>query len=292
MSHHATNWAIQQKGLAPATKIVLWFLADCHNPVHGCFPSQAYLAKEAEMGRSTVNRHLSELEQRGLIRRVQRFDPATKRALPTRYYLACEPDFGTPDVATRVPNPDTALPADETPDGGADGGAEAVEDVWETEQSRVPSETGSVSHSSETVTCKEPISPLPPITWDEMLARWGTEQLGKPEKAMKVFGQLPAELKQQAIQLAAVTRASSYQLNRPAPTLADYLARRMFTEFAGSPPPIMQGLFRITPDRPEWQEWIAHYRRAYSAVIAGRAEKNPFLATPTRHPPKAEEVPA
>ena len=32
MSHKATVWAIQQRGLKPATKIVLWFLCDRHNP--------------------------------------------------------------------------------------------------------------------------------------------------------------------------------------------------------------------------------------------------------------------
>ena len=39
MSHAATNWAIQQRGLKPATKIVLWFLCDRHNPDFGCFPT-------------------------------------------------------------------------------------------------------------------------------------------------------------------------------------------------------------------------------------------------------------
>ena len=44
MSHKATVWAIQQRGLKPATKIVLWFLCDRHNPDFGCFPTQARLA--------------------------------------------------------------------------------------------------------------------------------------------------------------------------------------------------------------------------------------------------------
>jgi len=43
MSHKATVWAIQQRGLKPATKIVLWFLCDRHNPDFGCFPTQARL---------------------------------------------------------------------------------------------------------------------------------------------------------------------------------------------------------------------------------------------------------
>ena len=49
MSHAATNWAIQQRGLKPATKIVLWHLCDRHNPDFGCFPTQVRLAEDAEM---------------------------------------------------------------------------------------------------------------------------------------------------------------------------------------------------------------------------------------------------
>lgn len=87
MSHEATNWAIKQRGLKPATKIVLWHLADCHNPAGGCFPSQEYLADACEMSRSTVNVHLDLLEQAGLIRRIRSIDPRTKRQKPTEYIL-------------------------------------------------------------------------------------------------------------------------------------------------------------------------------------------------------------
>ena len=69
LSHQATNWAIQQKGLKPAAKIVLWHLADCHNPSQGCFPSHEYIAEAAEMSVSTVQRHLKDLESAGLISR-------------------------------------------------------------------------------------------------------------------------------------------------------------------------------------------------------------------------------
>ena len=62
MSHAATNWAIQQRGLKPATEIVLWFLCDRHNPDFGCFPTQARLAEDAEMSVSALNDHLAALE--------------------------------------------------------------------------------------------------------------------------------------------------------------------------------------------------------------------------------------
>lgn len=83
MSHRATNWAIQRRGLKPAVKIVLWHLCDRHNPDHGCFPSQEQLTVEAEVPRRTLNVYLDELERAGLIRRERRIDPATRRRLST-----------------------------------------------------------------------------------------------------------------------------------------------------------------------------------------------------------------
>jgi hypothetical protein len=90
MSHHATNWAIQQRGLKPTTKIVLWHLCDRHNPDYGCFPSQHRLAHDCEISRSTLNVHLDRLEAAGLIRRVTCFDTVTRRRKPTRYFLGFE----------------------------------------------------------------------------------------------------------------------------------------------------------------------------------------------------------
>lgn len=101
MSHAATNWAIAQRGLKPATKIVLWHLADCHNPSYGCFPSQDYLSDRCEMSRSSLNEHLATLENAGLIRRESRRCSRTKKQENTRYHLAFEDDFD------KNPSPET-----------------------------------------------------------------------------------------------------------------------------------------------------------------------------------------
>ncbi|WP_347268111.1 helix-turn-helix domain-containing protein [Paracoccus sp. (in: a-proteobacteria)] len=93
MSHKATVWAIQQRGLKPATKIVLWFLCDRHNPDFGCFPTQARLAEDAEMSISALNEHLALLERAGLIRRLRSHDPRTHRRQATRYILGFEDGF-------------------------------------------------------------------------------------------------------------------------------------------------------------------------------------------------------
>lgn len=89
MSHAATNWAIRQRGLKPASKIVLWHLADCHNAHTGqCNPMQKTLAEMCEMSRSTLNLHLDALEAAGLIRRITSVDEQTKKQRPTSYVLA------------------------------------------------------------------------------------------------------------------------------------------------------------------------------------------------------------
>lgn len=88
MSHLMTALAMQQKGLKPAAKIVLYWLADHHNGETGaCFPSLNTLANECEMQRSTVVRHLDALEEMGLIERIERTRPNGSRT-STAYKLS------------------------------------------------------------------------------------------------------------------------------------------------------------------------------------------------------------
>ena len=98
MSHVATNWAFAQRGLKPATKLILLCLADRHNPDMGCFPSQDTLAQDACISRSALNEHLKSLEGAGLIRRETRFNPTTHRQKSTRYILGFEDGFIPDDV--------------------------------------------------------------------------------------------------------------------------------------------------------------------------------------------------
>lgn len=120
MSHKATVWAIQQRGLKPATKIVLWFLCDRHNPDFGCFPTQERLADDAEMSVSALNDHLARLEALRLIHRVRTHDPRTHKRQATRYILAFEDGFpqdpspesgdgisGTEEEQGDTPSPET-----------------------------------------------------------------------------------------------------------------------------------------------------------------------------------------
>lgn len=101
MSHKATNWAVEQRGIPPAAKVVLWHLANRHHPDYGCFPSQARLAEDCEMSRSSLNNQLNTLEQAGLIKRQKQHDKDTKQRKSTRYILGFEDDF-TQDSGVHV----------------------------------------------------------------------------------------------------------------------------------------------------------------------------------------------
>lgn len=95
MSHAATKWAFDQPeaipDMKPAEWAVLVILADCHNPVHGCFPSQEYLCRRTNLSERAVRDHLARLRERGLIN-WEAAREAGKRG-SNRYYLACEDGF-------------------------------------------------------------------------------------------------------------------------------------------------------------------------------------------------------
>ena len=121
MSHKATVWAIQQRGLKPATKIVLWFLCDRHNPDFGCFPTQARLADDAEMSISALNDHLTKLEDLRLIHRVRIHDPRTHKRQATRYILGFEDGFPqepTPETGDGISGTEKEHDDNPTPDSG------------------------------------------------------------------------------------------------------------------------------------------------------------------------------
>jgi hypothetical protein len=154
MSHAATNWAIQQRGLKPATKIVLWHLCDRHNPDFGCFPTQVRLAEDAEMSISSLNDHLKKLEELGLILRIQCQDHRTKRRQATRYILGFEmndPQDPPPEIGDGPQGTDWENDAEPCPEFG---------DGANSEFGAVPSPENRQSHlrNSETNPVREPLS--------------------------------------------------------------------------------------------------------------------------------------
>lgn len=108
MSHQATNWAVRVRGISPAAKVVLWHLADRHNKDTGqCNPSQARLAEDCEISRSSLNNQLEVLEKAGFIRRVRDNDEKTRRQRPTHYILNMD-RLHPQDTESHVQELDTA----------------------------------------------------------------------------------------------------------------------------------------------------------------------------------------
>jgi len=129
------NWALEQRQLKPAPWRVLVMLADRHNKdTLRVDPEQALLAHDCNMSRSTVNRHLEDLEGTGLLVRVPRVNPKTQKQMPTFYVLAI--DFAKPPhIEFAVSDYETRIA--EVQSGNIEG-------------SRVPnSDTGAVSQKSQ-----------------------------------------------------------------------------------------------------------------------------------------------
>lgn len=136
MSHRAMNWALEQRHLKPGPWIVLIKLSDRHNKdTLRVNPEQAQLMDDCNVSRATLNRHLDDLEAAGLLQRVQRMHPVTKKQLSTQYILAI--DYGNP------PHVEHAVSQFETREGQGETGN---------------SDAGRVSNcDTETVSQKSPI---------------------------------------------------------------------------------------------------------------------------------------
>jgi hypothetical protein len=106
MSHAATNWALKQRGIKPAAKIVLWHLCDRYHPDNGCFPSLETLAEDCEMSRRSVQDQIAALEEAGLLR-VEKMPRIDGRLPRNRYVFPFEQDENT--LGQNLPRAKSAL---------------------------------------------------------------------------------------------------------------------------------------------------------------------------------------
>ena len=93
MSHQATNWAAELRGIPPMAKLVLLRLADRADESGICYPSQRRLAAECGITERTVRNAITDLICRGL---VIIHTPSTPRGDTTRYLLT----FATPEPSS------------------------------------------------------------------------------------------------------------------------------------------------------------------------------------------------
>lgn len=75
MSLEAVDWALRLvKNVTPTQKLILICLADQAGPNGTCWSSQSTVSEYSGLSRETINRNLSDLEKRGLIRFIHRRD--------------------------------------------------------------------------------------------------------------------------------------------------------------------------------------------------------------------------
>lgn len=91
MSHEATIWAVKVRGISCTEARVLWHLADCHNPIFGCYPKQDYLADACEIDVRSIRRALDSLRAKGFINWAEQREGKNRKA--NRYSLGFEPGF-------------------------------------------------------------------------------------------------------------------------------------------------------------------------------------------------------
>jgi hypothetical protein len=91
VSHEATIWAVKVRGISCTEARVLWHLADCHNPIFGCYPKQDYLADACEIDVRSIRRALDSLRAKGFINWVEQREGKNRKA--NRYSLGFEEGF-------------------------------------------------------------------------------------------------------------------------------------------------------------------------------------------------------
>lgn len=95
----ALKWAVEAKGLPPASKVILIQLALYHNEETGlCSPSVSKLAADCEVSLPSVYNHLRKLEQRGFLTR-QRQPNGYGKMGANQYELHFDQGHGTGRVS-------------------------------------------------------------------------------------------------------------------------------------------------------------------------------------------------
>jgi len=188
MSLDAMSWAFRQN-LPPAEKLVLLSLADHHNgETAKCIPGQRSIAQQTSMCVRTVQRHLSALERRGLIRRTARFRKEGRGRTSDSYVLLMGGD-NVSLYSDQGDSPDTTKATNQDDQG----------------DTGVRARTGREPEG-------EPVAAAPRKTdelWDTMLSVCGIDpttltrtargQINKALKELREIGATPADLKAKAV---------------------------------------------------------------------------------------------
>lgn len=133
MSIKFMTWAFEQEMESPTQKLVLLSLADHADSFGQCFPSLDLIAKRAGVSRRSVLRHLSEMEERGILVRHKRTRADGSQA-SSLYQILTSPPGSVEPNPEEVPAPprgggDSVAPPYDT---GDTGGGDSVAPLGDT----------------------------------------------------------------------------------------------------------------------------------------------------------------
>lgn len=233
------------------------------------------LQNEGGIGRDKVYRILQKLEEVGYLKRDQ-----TKGS---------DGRFGAYNYTIHDDAVPECLPLPRP------GNKEAVEPFPEnTEAAPLPEKpvTGyPVTGKSDTY--KEPtkqnLPPSPPSRgglerFGKLVGDYHPEKIGDRATAERAYLALSDEERTQAIESVKAFVHAMILRGARIPRLSSFLSERKFVEFRGAPPVDKDGDFIITPDRPEWREWLGSIRREYGEAGVQSAVKHKFMKRKTRWP--------
>lgn len=280
MSHDATNWAIKQRGLKPATKIVLWQLCDRFHPDNGCFPSQEMLAEDCEMSRSALNQHLDALAAAGLVARERRHDDGHRRR-STRYRFAFEADF----VPEPCPESGQGSMSGKDPEPCPENGESHVR-IPDTNLVREPVREPERERCAREASGSEPPDAAPPAAGGEadsflaLAKAYPTGFADDLDKARRAYDRLPATEREAALaKLPEFLGSLEGKTRKHPPALGSYLADRRWTLLHDAPkapakrPSVLQATI-MGWTRPWWwlvADWCETHRSLIGDPHSGPA---------------------
>jgi len=258
MSHVATKWAFDQPeifiDMKPNEWAVLMVLADCHNPINGCFPSHDYIVRKTNLSERSVRDQLARLRDRGLIAWDEMREVG--RRCVNRYQLSFEPDFQPANLAGGDPAEPPANFA-----GGATGKSELS-----------PPANRDASHRQnlppnlvrEPVT--EPQRAHARVREEDFSHFWDLwDSHHRPdnrETAQKLFLKLTLSQAARAVAQAPTFFRLMAARKKP-PRMIVYLKSKVFDDLDDGPEFDRDGDFIITPKRPEWSPWLGQIRNRH-----------------------------
>ena len=276
MSIQAVAWAISQRVGSPTGKVLLVCLANYANERGECWPSQRTISQEAELGERATRDWLKKLEEEGFIERHRRNrsdGSRTSDLIILHLSKQANPDEETlpADFAAR-PN----LPAS---------GSKPTGISCRLGRHDVPGIEPSLKPSIEPSTGARALGGNGfDMFWEE----WPAKERPKKRQAAKwSFDRLSFGDQASAIKHAGNFRKLS-KTREDAALMIPYLKERLFEEIEDAPQINADGLFVITPERPEWIKWLEWLETKHSSDARDNISKLGFFKVTQRWPSKSQ----